>query len=1057
MPKKNRKSSNISLEESSDYDFEDDVDVGSETDSDSPENLIIKIKEFDYNELEENICSIGEKMASLIVGKVLIQFLTLNLYVSIKNLKRQFIMDEIQIALSEEARFDEIIKNIHKIEEIVRNAMITEQYLAKIYSQCYEIFGEECAELEIDVLNITETRFFKIFSEPKIINFRLKIGTYSKKLNSKSKKSDSGGQWRFFGKFPLFKIFFPALVYKQDLEKKYSSKFLNDLVTDGTIWNKTIKSIIGLLGSTLITFLIYLYLKFIVQANALKASYFVIITFLVLSVGLVFDNPKFRCIVLLIIPMMASSRGRAIILMNCYTLTSVFVVPNILNNIELLEETYNCNKRLVKEKTKYLARNHDVYYEFKDKVRQMEEIRDDMRRSMATTKKVLQKNLEYVNKSYQALKQIEGININLFGNISTNCTYLIESAFERTTLGKYYKNHCVDVNKNAPFSFLWKYISPSQLSCIPYNKIVCPSFSNFKAGFKQAGTYFKGMFREIKNNTIGAMRRETDKRVKELQDEFEFELIEEDPNHVEEEKMKDKIFKIAQVYKERFDKMSPYLLKLNFAFPVSLVIVVLSARSFHKKYLKRDKFQNYMIGIKFYELDFKRKLKNLPTILPLNDLMNTKFSEIFSISLTKEERHYTIKSITTLSLLLLPVYIFRLTEDTVIGVNQYVANFAHVEIQYAEGETMEYNAKSQGLLTNVFGLIFGFFKDSDNPEFDFENSKCLPSSSPTNLETRKIINISIIVLYVLAVFQSYIKRLRCFFCDCIYGEREQQRTLWLYNRLLNIYSRMGLIERRKTKQSFFVITMKFFLLNILDFLFMVIMILSFYYCFGLVERVRLQSLIQKYKLKFLPLYLRFFPSINKNCITCLIQVEDLDKDLFTKCDNSNCRGYYCIDCFITLDNVCKLCRSTINSNAVITDEVIEKDSSDDEDDELNDVLVDESPNYFEAKKEERLQLAKDQVKSDVLDLEKEQVIQIIDNCFRFYYEDFKILMENELFKQVIEKSDKLKGIFKRQYHTFQDLAIDVIKNFVINLSANDCFRKKELKDINFFLSSSEEI
>lgn len=90
--------------------------------------------------------------------------------------------------------------------------------------------------------------------------------------------------------------------------------------------------------------------------------------------------------------------------------------------------------------------------------------------------------------------------------------------------------------------------------------------------------------------------------------------------------------------------------------------------------------------------------------------------------------------------------------------------------------------------------IFLYFRDMfDRPKTEkvkkLDNSKCIPQTSRLDSSVHKTIVFNFVLLFFLGSFQSYIKRLRPFFCACFYPNRDQERSVWLYNHLLTIYSR----------------------------------------------------------------------------------------------------------------------------------------------------------------------------------------------------------------------------------------------------------------------------
>lgn len=993
---------------------------------------------------EHKIINVVEKNFNYLIRRVLVEFLILNSYVYLKNIKRREMLKEMNIYLESGRKIW-----IHDLIIIENKAVLTlfsKDHKIKILDQINTLFETEIDKLIGSVITLAQEQFFILFSDLDLIKFRLKIGTYSNNYDKKrssfkaiSKISSSEGEFRLLGKLITTKIFFPALVYQADMEKTYKLKILNSLISDSSILNKTIKSLAGLAASCLLTYVILLYVKYIAQVRALGASIFIILIFIILSIGLVFDNAKFRCVVLLIIPFMASSRGRAVILMSCYTMCTKYVLPNALDNFDVLQESFSCNKKMMSQQTKNLINGNSDYQDLQEKVNYMRKVQENIGDSLDTAKKVMTKNAQYINKSYHYLKKIETMNIDLFGNISTNCTHLMTKMYEScVNLKGAMSSSLYYFFQGLRFVYFW-YVTAAEISyrlyCRKLLNLVCPSFESVKAPYKQA----KGYYRNFKND----IKSEINKRVDNLKSEFEFEVIEKEVK-TNKTSLKNKVLTVAQIYRDRLETLDNYLIKINFIFPISFLFLIYSALNFHSKYLKRDNFNNYLIGVKFYEIDQNRKVKKLPSVLPLNSFFKIDYIELFSISLTKKERHVTFQSLIILTLLLVPVFFCVLLEEGIVAANKYTKSNTHVNMEYSETDNSKVVIKNNGFLASTYKQIFRMFQKQENVNLKLDNQKCLPKHFPPDQSIRKYLMYSILVLYLLAIFQAYIKRLRSFFCGCVYPDRDLERANWLYTKLLALYSSIGLIERPGFHSKLWVKILKNIFWAIAGFVYKVVMIISFYYCFETIEKASLKSMIRKYKVKFLPIYLKYFPPKFKYCRTCLAQSGDfLGTNDFLKCDSNDCTGFYCIDCFIYLDNKCKICQRTISNKAYLSNEVIEKDSSDEEE---SSSIVCSKPetDYFKSKKE-LVKITQDSDRIELINLEKERVMEIILSCFKFLYFDLGEFVNDKIFHNMIKNSDNLKQIFRINSKLVQDSILIVVENYINYLSIEDCFTKEELE------------
>lgn len=332
------------------------------------ENNLVTLKKntsFDEDEeikkLEAQIHLNVMETIHLIVGKCTTEFLRVNLYEFVRNkmAERRFWLEGFES---------------ENIESRVREDMLKPDVLKDLVKQAAEIYGVEVLLLQKTVLAETEKRFYRMFvsldrakskfengnhitpliefnSSRKNLYQTLSETDVSQQDEKSPKPSSKSGPFRFFRHFLLMRIFFPALIYRADMpnpSRKDRISFRDALALDGTPPNKTIKSMAGLLCALVLTWLIYIYMRYQIQVESFKAATTLCLVFGLLLVGLVSNWPKFRCIVLLTLPYMASSRGRAILLMNCVSLTSTIVLPNMMANFEQIEQSLVCNREIVR-------------------------------------------------------------------------------------------------------------------------------------------------------------------------------------------------------------------------------------------------------------------------------------------------------------------------------------------------------------------------------------------------------------------------------------------------------------------------------------------------------------------------------------------------------------------------------------------------------------------------------------------------------------------------------------------------------------------------------------
>lgn len=346
---------------------------------------------------------------------------------------------------------------------------------------------------------------------------------------------------------------------------------------------------------------------------------------LILGMGLGFKaNSRFRCITLLVIPFMTSSRGRAFFLMNCLSLSTTHITPNVLKNIQILRYSYACNKQLVRDHMIQTARESDTSLLMKKKIGQLKEFSRKMQKGLKAVKRVVDKPISVIRKFNTGLDKMANICERIFGNKTSIFVPEIPTDLDKVYGEKRPKRHFPTLHRADP-NYVLDYQRMASFLTITVShessKHMCRPSSAFDHKVDESGQ---------KANSI----------VDKMQKEFEFVV-----------KQKRKAKKIANQtvsylkagseildkYFERFELINEYVPKIQRFTSLSLIFVFLAAFNYHRKYLKHDHYQNYVIGVRFYELDEKRRLKNQPTLLPLHKLLRESFTGLFDLVLTKKE------------------------------------------------------------------------------------------------------------------------------------------------------------------------------------------------------------------------------------------------------------------------------------------------------------------------------------------------------------------------------------------------------------------------------------
>ena len=192
---------------------------------------------------------------------------------------------------------------------------------------------------------------------------------------------------KVLNKLFLPKIFCPNLFYNIDL--KYANKLIKTLLTDDSLPNRLIKSMAGILASLGLTWLLYFYFRFQLRIDAEKTTIFLLTIFLLLIYCLTFSrNRQLKAIILLMLPFMASNRARSVLVFNCCVLTTTIIIPNIIQNLESLHQSYLCNMEVVGEQIEQHVERQDSVQSM---VKKAKSIRKNALKKIKDLKKVAKK------------------------------------------------------------------------------------------------------------------------------------------------------------------------------------------------------------------------------------------------------------------------------------------------------------------------------------------------------------------------------------------------------------------------------------------------------------------------------------------------------------------------------------------------------------------------------------------------------------------------------------------------------------------------------------------
>ena len=409
----------------------------SEISDDNSDQLRYIIKSIMYNhidpvQLKHQVTSIIDKHLAITVDQILIKFLTLNIFKIIKSEIKSNLMNEIGHFLNDQG-----------LELSPKSAHHIKQYLPHILNNLIQVFqipknlnylinkSKDLLETEVNLLSYKMVEIYQkklnIFTQSdSLIRSKLKINP------ELPKQKEFKSKFKFFHVFKNFifcKIFCPIFFYTNDYSKE--TRTLKQLTTDGTVLNKSIKSLMGIFSAWTLTLILYAYYRYQLKIEASLAVGSLIITFFILLVGLTFENQKFRTTILLIIPFMASKNGKLILITNCFVLVMAYVVPNIAQNFEHLQYAYTCNLNIFKDQLNNIYNNNDYMDKIQSASRDIKKMSTKVRRYFIKMKNVAKKGVGYAKKAKNALEHVSELCSYSYGSPVQDCKKNIDKVADK--------------------------------------------------------------------------------------------------------------------------------------------------------------------------------------------------------------------------------------------------------------------------------------------------------------------------------------------------------------------------------------------------------------------------------------------------------------------------------------------------------------------------------------------------------------------------------------------------------------------------------------------------
>ncbi|XP_011153575.1 E3 ubiquitin-protein ligase DCST1 [Harpegnathos saltator] len=212
--------------------------------------------------------------------------------------------------------------------------------------------------------------------------------------------------------------------------------------------------------------------------------------------------------------------------------------------------------------------------------------------------------------------------------------------------------------------------------------------------------------------------------------------------------------------------------------------IILSAQSYHDKYLTEIEHDNVYVTSYFRKIDARRKARGSLTLLPLKKMERSKFVDPYSLRPSKVERVHLAAQAVKLTLEVISVTTFLLMDRLFYETLDLIRRHSYMEYTQAGHHDVNLEIRGTGMIASLIRSLVRGFNVKKRVKTVVSNSACLPR--PSELPRRVVFKIysSYLGVFVLLFTSAYTQRLRRVICSFFYRRREKRRVLYLYNESL---------------------------------------------------------------------------------------------------------------------------------------------------------------------------------------------------------------------------------------------------------------------------------
>ncbi|KAM8709447.1 hypothetical protein ACLKA7_016279 [Drosophila subpalustris] len=516
------------------------------------------------------------------------------------------------------------------------------------------------------------------------------------------------------------------------------------------------------------------------RTQDLTANWLIVVFLMLLCITLLFSRPV-RCVFVLALPSLSSSRGRALLITLAFFVAALGPTANIMANLKVLLRSLGCGQELLRQA---IGQMMDVVLEpIKAVQLAMELLLDEVRRVLRLVMDLLiriQGFLLYfintLNNCVVWFKSVADLCNSQLGTPWERCQQSAERAMVKCRhKWGYFRYIC-----QAPKLFL--------ALCYPAKLV-----DVFCIGFWEHSWNFLDTLLERYYNFVAELEQMFDASIS-FDHDFKF--------HTNASKNLTDVGE--QIIVDVGQSLRPFALLqgwLDLLCWLMLFAVFINATYFYVLYMLSHHYQNVYLTSTFYGIDRELQSQGRSTVLPLKRLECGKYLKLTSLRLTTAECLLMVEHAFFLFISCVQLSTICLVDYSIFWLLATISYYGHKQDDLEVPAYIDMQIKGGGFVGDIMrGLAQAFRPITQKRTLD--TKACLPL--PVEPMYRHYVEILLLCLlaWFILLTEPYMLRLRHVIMQRFYPERAYVRALYLHEKILRERASFFKFARRKARAAF---------------------------------------------------------------------------------------------------------------------------------------------------------------------------------------------------------------------------------------------------------------